>query len=679
MKMPLSKNRISILENIINKFESEIVAEKKNNRDRGVVYTPQPIADFMVLNIFRIFFDDFLELRKVFQVNWDYTILKQLLAKNDSLKDRFETKIRNIKILDPACGTGRFLIAIAEILFKINKIFELGCTDYDIKKKIIQNNLYGIEIDKSAYLISKLRLIMWLYSDVEVPLLGGCVCINSNLKEIENFIDDLNLNFKLINLDYLLEFDSPDIDIIIGNPPYVENKKILDVEFKKKIKKNFESAYGLFDLSIIFIEKSIELLRKGVGCLSFLTTNKFLSADYGLKIREMLLRDTALKEIINVSSLPIFQKTAAYPIIISFKKISNANNTILIKKFESMEDFKHLQNEKTTEFPQDSIKILPSSVIPISSDINLVNFLYTNFKPMIQAIKGLKIIYRPFGFIKWAKHFKNINKNKTSNKDLILIGTGNVCKYYIDFKKRIKIAKVNHEISYFSFPAEQKKVWDKLNNEKIIFREIAKDITCVYDPGIYVNLTGLYFLTVPSFKTNDYFCLLSIMNSDIINSVFKALYGTLHMSGGYLRYNGSFIKKLPMPEVFPTSLSYLGKIIQFLSQLRFELLQEPNDEIQLFEIEKLLDFYQNLTNSLVAQLYLQFEPYDELNKLLNSPNLIPNIKIKNIKRRFDLPRYITYLKGEVKENLNQINNSFNFLYGNSKLVDQINKGLVYKF
>jgi len=679
MKMTSSKNKISILENVINKFENEIVTEKNNNRDRGVVYTPQPIADFMVLNIFRIFFDDFLELRKIFKANWDYAILKQLLAKNERFKDVFETKIRNIKILDPACGTGRFLIAIAEVLFNINKIFELGGTDYDIKKKIIQNNLYGIEIDKSAYLISKLRLIKWLYSDVEAPFLGDWGCTDSNLDEIENYIVKLNLNFKLFNLDYLLEFESTDIDIIIGNPPYVENKKILDVELKKKIKKKFESAYGLFDLSVVFIEKSIKLLKYGVGYLSFLTTNKFLSADYGLKIREMLLRDTELKEIINVSSLPIFQKTAAYPIIISFKKRTNTGNAILIKKFESMKDFKHLQNEKITELSQDSIKNLPSFVIPISPDINLVNFLYTNFKPMIQVIKGLKIIYRPFGFIKWAENFKNISKNKTSNKNSILIGTGNVGKYYIDFKKRIKIAKVNHEISYFSFPSEKKEVWDNLNSEKIIFREIAKDITCVYDPGIYVNLTGLYFLTVPSFKTNDYFCLLSIMNSDIINSVFKALYGTLHMSGGYLRFNGSFIKKLPMPEVFPISLSYIGKIIQFLSQLRFELLQEPNDEIQLLEIEKLLDFYQNLTNSLVAQLYLQFEPYDELSKLLNSHNSVPNIKIKNFKRRFALPKYLTYLKGEIKENLNQINNSFNFLYGNSKLVDQINKCLVYKF
>lgn len=670
---------ISVLEKIIEEFESKKFIEKNNNRDRGVIYTPQSIADFMVTNTFKIFFGKFSEIQNIFQNSCDSIILKEYFIENKNIKFRFKTKIRNIKVLDPACGTGRFLIAAAKFLFKIYRALDLKCSDQKIKKKIIQDHIYGIEIDEPAYIISKIRLISWIYSDIDVSILDESIDINSDFGELKEFVNNLELKFNIFNIDYLLEFNSTDFDIIIGNPPYVENKKILDIELKNKIKKKFESAYGLYDLSIVFIERSIGLLKNEVGCLSFITTNKFLSADYGLKIRELMMRKTELKEIIDISSLPIFHKTAAYPVIISFIKRISANNEIIIKQFESMEDFEHFNEKKITKFIQGSIKNLPSSVIPLSPDISLVNFLYKNFKPMIQVIKGLNVIYRPFGFIKWAENFKNISKNKTSNKELILIGTGNVGKYYIDFKKRIKIAKINREISYFSFPSEQKEIWENLNSEKIIFREIAKDITCVYDPGIYVNLTGLYFLRVPSFKTNDYFCLLSIMNSDFINLVFKALYGTLHMSGGYLRFNGSFIKKLPMPKSFPTSLSYLGKILQFLSQLRFELLQEPIDENQLLKIEKLLDLYQRLTNSLVTQLYLQFEHYNELNKLLNSPNLIPNIEIKNFKLRFDLPKYNTYLKGELKEYLNQINKFFKFLCDNSKLMEQINKCLADKF
>ena len=668
---------ISILENIIKEFENKRLTEKYKDRDRGVVYTPQSIADFMVINIFKIYIDEFPEIQKILHKNCNYTSLKQLFVKNKSLKDRFEIKIRNIRMLDPACGTGRYLIAIAKFLFKIYKALETEYTDQRIKLKIIQNHLYGIEIDESAFIISKIRLISWLYSDNDTPFLDESIDSNSELGEIETLVNRFKVNFNIFNTDYLLEFDSTEFDIIIGNPPYVENKKILDLEFKKKIKKKFESAYGLFDLSIIFIEKSIELLKNGNGCLSFITTNKFLSADYGLKIRKMLLRETELKEIINISSLPIFHKTAAYPVIISLKKKKSTENIIYIKNFELIKDFEHFHDEKITKFKQDSIKNLPSSVIPISPNIKLVNQLYSNFKPMKNVIKDLKILYRPFGFINWAENFKNITQNKISNKDLLLIGTGNVGRYFIDYKKHIKIAKKNQEITYFRFQPEYKDVWDKLNKEKIIFREIAKDLTCVYDPGVYVNLTGLYFLNVPSFETDDYFCLLTILNSALIDLVFKALYGTLHMSGGYLRFNGSFIKNIPIPDKLPLTLSYIGKLLQFLYQLKYETLQVSHFQLEnnttVKDILNHLNFYEKLSNSLVHQLYLRLEHYDELNRLLNSSNLFANVEFKFMNSLYELPSYIVYGKGEIEENLNKINKNINKLSVNSKLINQMNK------
>jgi hypothetical protein len=296
---------------------------------------------------------------------------------------------------------------------------------------------------------------------------------------------------------------------------------------------------------------------------------------------------------------------------------------------------------------------------------------------MKNVIKDLKILYRPFGFINWAENFKNITQNKISNKDLLLIGTGNVGRYFIDYKKHIKIAKKNQEITYFRFQPEYKDVWDKLNKEKIIFREIAKDLTCVYDPGVYVNLTGLYFLNVPSFETDDYFCLLTILNSALIDLVFKALYGTLHMSGGYLRFNGSFIKNIPIPDKLPLTLSYIGKLLQFLYQLKYETLQVSHFQLEnnttVKDILNHLNFYEKLSNSLVHQLYLRLEHYDELNRLLNSSNLFANVEFKFMNSLYELPSYIVYGKGEIEENLNKINKNINKLSVNSKLINQMNK------
>jgi hypothetical protein len=477
-------------------------------------------------------------------------------------------------------------------------------------------------------------------------------------------------------MDYLIEFDGQDFDIIVGNPPYVENKKIGDKEFKKELHKHFESAYRLYDLSVVFIEKSLKILKSGIGCLSFLTTNKFLSAEYGLKIRKLLVQMTEIKEIINISSLPIFKNTAAYPIILSCKKNINAKNTVVIKNYDNIADFKHFQSKKIIKFPQSIIHSLPSFIIPLTSNAKLINYLYATFKPLSNAIKDLNILYRPFGFIKWAENFKYMSKDKASDKDLLLLGTGNVGKYFINFNKRIKIAKVDKKISYFSYRQEYKEIWSKLSSEKLIFREISKEITCVYDPGIFVNLTGLYFLKVPSFNTDDYFCLLSILNSDILNQVFNSLYGTLHMSGKYLRYNGSFMKKLPMPESFPLILSKIGRINQFLSQLIFFLLQESNtpfkNEINSKNISNLLEFYEKLSNSLVHQLYMRSKEGIELNKLLKSANLLPDIKFKYFYPRFDLPKYVKYTNRELRDNIDQIYSCSKILSGNLDLMYEIN-------
>ena len=672
---------ISALENLIIAFENQKLAEKNCNRDRGVIYTPQPIADFMVLNSFRIFFDDFPQIQKIFQNDYDETKMKQIFTRNKSCKDQFEIKIRNIKILDPACGTGRYLIAIANLLFKIYKMLKSEFSDRAIKKEIIQNHLYGIEIDESALIVSKIRLISWIYSDDDTPYLDEIIDINSNLSEINRIIDRFSVKFNLFNVDYLIDFNSDDIDIIIGNPPYVENKKILDLEFKNRIKKKFETAYGLYDLSIIFIEKSIGLLKNETGCLSFLTTNKFLSADYGRKIRQMLMKETELKEIINISSLSVFHKTAAYPIIITAKKRRGTNNTVIIKKFSLIEDFNRSKNEKVMEFAQESIKNLPSSVIPISHNVKLVNQLYSTFRPLNQVIRDLKILYRPFGFINWAENVKNISKCKTSDKDLLLIGTGNVRKYHINFKKKIKIAKTNHDITYFKFQNEYKEVWTNLSSEKLIIREIAKDLTCVYDPGVYANLTGLYFIHVPSFETNDYFNLLTILNSDLIDLVFKTLYGTLHMSGGYLRFNGSFIKSLPLPEKIPLALSYIGKILQFLYHLKYEIQQKAGyHSTKGFEMKDILyplKFYEKLSNSLINQLYLCLKPCDGFFSILDCLSPIPNIEFKFVNPSYKLPNYETYTKEEIKEHLNEINKCFNLLRNEQKLINGMNKYLKY--
>ncbi|NVM18301.1 MAG: Eco57I restriction-modification methylase domain-containing protein [Candidatus Lokiarchaeota archaeon] len=660
-----SKNILSSLENVIQKFEEKNFIEKKSNRDRGVTYTPQPIAHFMVLNIFKIFFDDIPKISKIFKGNFNFSSLKQLIKRNGNIRGAFWNKINCIKILDPSCGTGRFLIAIAKILFNFYKAFESEYTDYEIKKNIIQNHIFGIEIDKASYNISKLRLVKWLYTD-NFSLLNESISNNPLPGEIEDFLNKVDLNFNLFNLDYLLDYEAEDIDIIIGNPPYVENKKILEKEFKKNLKREFESAYKLFDLSVVFIEKSLKLLKNRVGCLSFITTNKFLSADYGVKIREILLRNTEIKEIINISSLPIFKSTAAYPIILFIKKEKNRSNLISIKKFDAIKDINSGIYMKIIEFAQSSIYKFPSLVIPLSENIELIEELYSKFSVISENFKDLKIIYRPYGFIEWAKNSKYVKQNISSAKDLLLLGTGNVGRYFIDFNKKIKIAQKRYQRPYYAYNVVFKEIWKDLSNEKLIFREIAKDLSFVYDPGVFTNLTGLYFLRVPSLDTNQLFSLLAILNSDLINKLFKSLYGTLHMSGGYLRINGSFIKRIPIPEFLPESLSRISKSIHFLTQLKHEILHKSvfnsGDIININFLEKILAHLHLLSDSIVNQLYHISQKDSNIERILEISENIPEIEFKFINTYYTHEQFKTYSREELNANYEKIKNWYLEIY-----------------
>ncbi len=654
MKKKSTENHFIYLRDFIKKHEEDKLQNQSRNKANGIVYTPQHIADSITNNVFKIYFGDKIKelewLPSSITVQFDNLSLMTFFSKQEEKTKNLVWKhVSQMKILDPSCGSGRFLLSVANFLLELYKILSINLSLDEIKRHIIEHNIYGVEIEKGALLATKARLLIWYYH-------SGLELQELNIKDnINSIIENSHLNFQIFHSDYLLEFNIKPFDIILGNPPYIENKKIEDMEYKNKLK-IFDSAYRLYDLSILFIEKSMELLTQNKGYLSFLITNKFLAADYGIKIRKKIVHDTLIKQIIDISSLSIFKAVAAYPIIITLK-IKNLAKENVFDFIKLDEELINLNKKKDgwKKISQNSLKKLPAYVIPLSGDIDLINFVFDNYNSLLEKFQDLTIVYRPFGFIKWAKHFKNVREKKKNNQDLLLIGTGNLGKYHVKFNKLIRIAKNKLKISYFTYHDDYKDKWKLLKSEKLIFREIAKELTWVYDPGIYVNITGLYQVIISSFSTNDYFCLLTIMNSEFMNNLFNTLYQSLHMAGGYLRYNGSFIKRLPIPNDFPSSLSNIGKINHFLHQLRYDLPELMMiDKIKVEDIEKLINLFEALTNALVEELYLQKQECQELNLILNSKEFFPEVEFKYIYPHFDIVNYEFYDLNEIKEILRDI-------------------------
>ncbi|GAG70154.1 unnamed protein product, partial [marine sediment metagenome] len=194
-----------------------------------------------------------------------------------------------------------------------------------------------------------------------------------------------------------------------------------------------------------------------------------------------------------------FKNASIYPIIISFlksKNLLNSEHMISIKnaqKFEIIEDFlfKRFLSKKIL---QSNINQIPSLVIPIVGDFNIINYLLSNFKPLEEIYINSKFIYRPFTFTNWAKYLDLIVKKRHNEKDLILIGTSNIGKFHIKFNKEIKIANRRLFMSFFPYDKNFNRFWSDLQKPKLVFKEIAKDMTVFCDLGYFINITGAYML-----------------------------------------------------------------------------------------------------------------------------------------------------------------------------------------
>ncbi|MEN3042102.1 MAG: Eco57I restriction-modification methylase domain-containing protein, partial [Fervidobacterium sp.] len=109
-------------------------------------------------------------------------------------------------------------------------------------------------------------------------------------------------------------------DVVLGNPPYVENKRLNEI-IKRYLKDSgiYETAYKLFDYAVPFIERALQLLKQG-GRFGYIVTNKFMVTDYGVRVREILAKNTTIEEILDVSYLPVFKGTSIYPIVLILTK-----------------------------------------------------------------------------------------------------------------------------------------------------------------------------------------------------------------------------------------------------------------------------------------------------------------------------------------------------------------------
>src|SRR6266581_1651849 len=310
------------------------VEEKPEVRKAGgVYYTPTFIVDYIVR----------------------HTLSKLLEGKKPGLRG----SASKIKIIDPACGSGSFLIVAYQYLLdwhrdryiedgpeKHRKELYQGAGGQWLlttqeKKRILLNNIYGVDIDTQAVEVTKLSLLLKVLEG------ESSQSLNSQLRLFhERALPDLDRNIKcgnsLIGSDFyqtptLPLFDDetqyrinafdwsnafpqafsgndPGFDAVIGNPPYIRIQALkewapLEVEYYKKAYHAAEK--GNYDIYVVFVEKGLSLLNK-TGQLGLILPSKFLSTDYGVSLRTLLSQRSVVDQIVDFGHSQVFKDATTY-------------------------------------------------------------------------------------------------------------------------------------------------------------------------------------------------------------------------------------------------------------------------------------------------------------------------------------------------------------------------------
>jgi type I restriction-modification system DNA methylase subunit len=351
---------------MLGKMFEELVTGR---HETGSYYTPKPVVSFMCKEALKGY------LRSQVPAESESSIEKFVEQHDPSALNNAEAVLeamRTIRVCDPACGSGAYplgmlheLLDLRHCLFATRRLDPIST--YQRKLEIIQNNLYGVDIDPFAVNIARLRLWLSLAVDFEgdspqpLPNLDFKIEVGDSLATpnpsggleqgfrktlIEEYLKAKTAfmtahgstkvelrkkvaglkeavtgwahpNGKVAGFDWPVEFAEVFLDggfdVIVANPPYVRQELIKDR--KPLLKQTYPAIYmGTADVYCYFYGRGVELLGNR-GMLVFISSNKWFRANYGAKLREYIARRCEVRSITDFGELPVFQ-AATFPTIL---------------------------------------------------------------------------------------------------------------------------------------------------------------------------------------------------------------------------------------------------------------------------------------------------------------------------------------------------------------------------